>query len=120
MNMLNVKVGKLQLTPAQLKPQGFTLLIACIAALGAALVLAQVLAHGVWLDGDSLFYITYANNLLAEQAYTDIFGNPAVLRPPGFSALLAIAGFASLPPLQAAGWVNAAALGLAIFSADGG
>ena len=115
MNMLNVKVGKLQLTPAQLKPQGFTLLIACIAALGAALVLAQVLAHGVWLDGDSLFYITYANNLLAEQAYTDIFGNPAVLRPPGFSALLAIAGFASLPPLQAAGWVNAAALGLAIF-----
>ena len=115
MRMLNVKAGKLQLTWTQLKPQGFTLLIACIAALGAALVLAQVLAHGVRLAGDSPFYIAAANNLLAELAYTSLGGHPNPVHPPGFPALLAIAGFASLPPLQAAGWVNAAALGLAIF-----
>lgn len=111
----NAEAGKLRLTPAQLKPWGFTLLIACIAALGTALALAQVLAHGVWLDGDSLSYIESANNLLNELAYTDIFGHPFTTRPPGFSALLAVAGFASFPPLQVAGWVNAAALGLAIF-----
>ena len=113
--MFNVKVGKLQVTWAQLKPHAFTLLIAGIAALGAALVLAQVLPHGVQMDGDSLFYIASANNLLAELAYTDLMGNPHTTSPPGFSALLAIAGFVSFSPLQAAGWVNAAALGLAIF-----
>ena len=115
MRLSNAEAGKLRLTRAQLKPWGFTLLIAGIAALGAALALAQVLAHGVWLDGDSLSYIASANNLLNELAYTDIFGHPFTTRPPGFSALLAVAGFASFPPLQVAGWVNAAALGLAIF-----
>lgn len=100
---------------ASLKPQGFTLLIAGIAALGAALVIAPLLAYGPRLDGDSLIYITLADNLLAGLGYTDIRGHPHFNHAPGFSTLLAIAGLVSSSPLQAAGWVNAAVLGLAIF-----
>ena len=74
--LLNVKIGKLLLMRASLKPQGFTLLIAGIAALGAALVIAPVLAYGPRLDGDSLTYVTIANNLLAGLGYTDLRGHP--------------------------------------------
>ena len=108
-------VRKLSLMWPRLNPHGFTLLVACIAALGAALVLVRVLAHGPRMDGDSIFYIAAANNLLDGLGFATLEGQAYANRPPLFSALLAAAGLVSFAPLQAAGWVNAAALGLAIF-----
>ena len=98
-----------------LKFHGFTLLTACIAALGAALVLARILAQGPQMSGDSIFYVVAANSLLDGQGYLDLLGRQVADYPPLFSALLAAAGFVSLTPLQAAGWINATALGLSIF-----
>lgn len=93
----------------------FPLLIACIAALGAALVLVRVLTQGPKMDYDSIFYVVAANGLLDGLGYLNVTGWPAVNHPPLFSVLLAATSLVGLTPLQAAGWVNAAALGLTIF-----
>ena len=109
------KVPESPLRRLGLKFHGFSLLVACIAALGAALVLARVLASGPLMSGDSIFYVVAANSLLDGQGYLDLLGRPVTDYPPLFPALLAAAGFVSLTPLQAAGWINAMALGLSIF-----
>ena len=106
---------ELPLTLARLKPHGFPLLIACIGALGAALVLVRVLAHGLTVDGDSILYVVAANGLLDGAGYLNVTGSAAVAQPPLFPVLLAAANIVGLAPLQAAGWVNAAAFGLTIF-----
>ena len=93
----------------------FPLLIACIAALGTALVLVRVLTQGPKMDYDSIFYVVAANGLLDGLGYLNVTGWPAVNHPPLFSVLLAATSLVGLTPLQAAGWVNAAALGLTIF-----
>ena len=115
MSLLNVKVGKTWLPPAQLKRCGFPLLIACIGALAAALVLVRVLAQGPLMDGDSILYVEAANGLLEGLGFLNITGGFLVLQPPLFPVLLTAADLVCLTPLQAAGWVQAAAFGLTTF-----
>ena len=109
------EVEKMPLLPAQLKRHGFPLLIACIGALASALVLVRVLAHGPLMDGDSILYVEAANGLLDGLGFLNITGGFLVLQPPLFPVLLTAADLVCLTPLQAAGWVNAAAFGLTTF-----
>ena len=118
MSLLNVKVGKTWLPPAQLKRCGFPLLIAGIGALAAALVLVRVLAQGPLMDGDSILYVEAANGLLEGLGFLNITGGFLVLQPPLFPVLLTAADLVCLTPLQAAGWVQAAAFGLTTVSSN--
>ena len=108
-------VRKLSLMWPRLNPHGFPLLIACIGALGSALALVRVLAQGPVMDGDSILYVEAANGLLDGLGFLNITGGHLVLQPPLFPILLTAANLVCLTPLQAAGYVNAAAFGLTTF-----
>ena len=96
-------------------PDRATALIACIAALGAALVLARETTYGVALSQDSLSYLILARNLLEGEGYTSFRGIPHTLQPPLYPSLLMIAGLGILPPQAIAGPLNAAIFGLTVF-----
>ena len=92
-----------------------TALIACIAALGAALVLAREATYGVALSHDSLSYFILARNLLEGEGYTNFRGLPHTVHPPLYPSLLAAAGLGILQPQAIAGPLNAALFGLTVF-----
>ena len=96
-------------------PDRATALIACIAALGAALVLARETTYGVALSQDSLSYLILARNLLEGEGYTSFRGIPHTLQPPLYPALLMIAGLGIIEPQAVAGPLNAALFGLTVF-----
>ena len=96
-------------------PDRTTMLIACIAALGAALVLAREATYGVALSNDSLSYFVLARNLLEGEGYTSFRGLPHTLQPPLYPSLLIVAGLGVLEPQTIAGPLNAAIFGLTVF-----
>ena len=97
-------------------PDRATALIACIAALGAALVLAREATYGVALSHDSLSYLVLARNLLEGEGYTNFRGLPHTVHPPLYPSLLAAAaGLGALDPQAVAGPLNAALFGLTVF-----
>lgn len=96
-------------------PDRATALIACIAALGAALVLAREATYGAALSQDSLSYFILARNLLEGEGYTNFRGLPHTVHPPLYPSLLAAAGLGILPPQAIAGPLNAALFGLTVF-----
>ena len=96
-------------------PDRATALIACIAALGAALVLAREATYGVALSHDSLSYLILARNLLEGEGYTNFRGLPHTVHPPLYPSLLAAAGLGILQPQAVAGPLNAALFGLTVF-----
>ena len=96
-------------------PDRATALIACIAALGAALVLAREATYGVALSQDSLSYFVLARNLLEGEGYTNFRGLPHTFHPPLYPSLLAAAGLGVLQPQAVAGPLNAALFGLTVF-----
>ena len=96
-------------------PDRATALIACIAALGAALVIAREATYGVALSHDSLSYLILARNLLEGEGYTSFRGIPHTLQPPLYPVLLMVAGLGILPPQAVAGPLNAALFGLTVF-----
>ena len=96
-------------------PDRTTALIACIAALAAALVLAREATYGVALSNDSLSYLILARNLLEGEGYTNFRGLPHTIHPPLYPSLLAVAGLGILPPQAIAGPLNAALFGLTVF-----
>ena len=93
------------------------LALACLAALGAALVLAREVAYGMILTWDSVNYIGVARNLLAGEGFTQFFGGHYRTSPPLYPALLAGASLGVFDPLAVAGPVNAALFGLTVFVA---
>lgn len=97
------------------RPDRFTLLIAVIAALGAALVLRSHLAFGVGLPPDSAHYIAAARSLLAGEGVLRFDGTPLTSFPPLYSMLLAAASLGMFDPLAVAGPLGAAIFGLTAF-----
>ena len=91
-------------------------LIIAVSALGAALILARILPHGVGLTHDSLYYIEVARNVLAGEGLVNHDGSISTVWPPGYPLLLAIAGLGIADPHTIAGVLNAALFGLTIFA----
>ena len=93
------------------------LALVCLAALGAALVLAREVAYGVMLTWDSVDYVGVARNLLAGEGFTLFLGGYYKGFPPLYPALLAGASLGVFDPLAVAGPVNAVLFGLTVFVA---
>ena len=98
------------------RADGLDWLIVAAAALGAALVMARALPHGVGLSHDSLFYIEVARNVLAGEGIVNYDGGIHTTWPPGYPLLLAAAGLGIIDPHSIAGPLNAALFGLMIFA----
>ena len=91
-------------------------LIIATSALGAALVMARVLPHGVGLTHDSLYYIEVARNVLAGEGFVNHDGAIHTIWPPGYPILLTIAGLGIVDPHTIAAPLNAVLFGLTIFA----
>ena len=99
------------------RPDGTAALIAAIGALGASLVLLRVATpYGPGTAIESALFVAAARNLLAGNGLVTINGGEWIRDAmPGFPAALAFAGrLTGLDPLDAAGYLNAAAFGLTI------
>ena len=96
-------------------PDRTTALIACIAALGAALVLAREATYGPALSHDSLKYFILARNLLEGEGYINYRGLPHTIHPPFYASLLAAAGLGVLEPQAVVGPLNAAIFAVTVF-----
>ena len=98
------------------RPDRFTLLLAAIAVLGAALILLRT-ANGVGVMGDSGPYLSTASKLAAGEGGLLWPGIYNASWPPAYPTLLALASVFAFEPRDAAGPLNAAAFGLTIFVA---
>ena len=105
---------RLRLRGLSRRADGLDLLIVAAAALGAALVLARTLPHGVGLTHDSLFYIEVARNVLAGEGFVNYDGTIYTIWPPGYPLLLAAAGLGIIDPHTIAAPLNAVLFGLTI------
>ena len=110
-------MGRLGLRRLSGRVDGLDWLIVAAAALGAALVMARVLPHGVGLTHDSMYYIEAARNVTAGAGFVNTDGSVYTTWPPGYPILLAIAGLGIVDPHSAAGALNAVLFGLTIFAA---
>ena len=102
-----------------MKPFGFdrfTALLAAIGALAGALVLLRQVTYGVEIFSDSRTYIEPARNLLEGNGLVYWHGLMLVDAPPLFSFTLAGVGLFGVDAIEAAGYVNAAAFGLTVFT----
>lgn len=94
----------------------FTILLACIGALGTALVLLREATYGVGLGIDSVTYISAARSLLEGNGFTAWYGGPYEGAAPLFPFALVFLGIFGLDAVPASGYLNAAAFGLTIFA----
>ena len=101
------------------RPDRFTLTLAALALLGAALILARQVNYGVeLLFGDSAVYISVARHLLMGEGFVDMMDKtPYEKWPPLYPILLAAASLFVFDPYAVAGPLNAAIFGLTIFAA---
>ena len=97
---------------ARIIPDRFTLFLIAVAVLGAGLVLARQVNHGVVLFWDSISYVETARNLSAGAGLTH--GSQA---PPLFPILLAAGSLGVVDPWQVAGPFNAICHGLTVLVA---
>ena len=104
----------LQILPRR-RPDNFTLLLAIIGALGAALVLARQVNYGVGLTPDAVNYISVARSLLAGNGFIEYNGDIYHGWPPLYPLLLAASSLGIFDPLTVAGPLNAALFGLTLF-----
>ena len=98
------------------RPDNFTLLLAFLGVLGAALVLARQVNYGVGLTADAVNYISVARSLLDGNGFTEFNGDIYHGWPPLYPLLLAAASLGIFDPLTVAGPLNAALFGLAVFA----
>ena len=97
------------------RPDRFTLTLAALALLGAALILARQVNYGVSINTDALGYITVARNLLEGEGFVQEAVKTAyTLWSPLYPLLLAGATLFIFDPLDVAGPLNAAIFGLTI------
>ena len=98
----------------------FTLALALISALGAALVLARQAAYGAALHADSIFYIDAARNLLAGEGFETFARDGQAMQlthwPPLYPLALAAPGVFGIDARDVAGPLNAAIFGLTAFA----
>ena len=90
-----------------------TALLAAIGALGALLVLLRVAPHGPGAGADAAWSILVARTLLAGDGF--VAYSVQANQGPFFPLALAGVGLFGPDPLDAAGWLNAAAFGLTVF-----
>ena len=105
------------LTAAGRRVDGFTLLLAALAVLGAGLVLAREVNYGVGLTYDAVTYISTARNLLDGLWFVQFIDWGYLYHPPLYPLLLAALSFGVFDPYAVAGPLNAAIFGLTIFAA---
>ena len=98
-------------------PKRPTLFAAAAGVLGAALVLAREAAHGPGLGPDSVIYVEVARHLLEGEFFTQRYGDPLILQPPLYPALLAAASLSLFDPKDVIAPVNAAIVGATVFVA---
>lgn len=99
------------------RPDRLTLLLAAIAAAGAAGVMLRQANYGVGVSLDSIAYISTARSLLDGGGFTVWSGSPYQNYPPLYPAALALTGVSGADPADAAGWLNAAVFGLVVLVA---
>ena len=100
------------------RPDRFTLTLAGLALLGAALILARQVNYGVGLGLDSIHYISVARHLLAGEGFVEFTNKELyVALPPLYPVLLAIVSLFVFDPYAVAGPLHAAIFGLTIFVA---
>ena len=97
------------------RPDRFTLLLAGLGVLGAALALAMEVSSGVGLGFDQVTYISVARSLLAGDGFSEFDGDLYHVWPPLYPLLLAVASLGVFDPLTVAGPLNAAIFGLTVF-----
>ena len=97
------------------RPDGFTLLLAGLGLLGAALVLARGVTYGIGLTPDVVNYISVARSLLAGTGFTQFGGDIYHFWPPLYPLLLAAGSLGIFDPLATAGPLNAGLFGLTVF-----
>ena len=120
------------------RPDRFSLTLAALSLLGAALILARQVNYGVGLDQDSVHYILVARHLLEGEGFVQLMNkvpyvlwspHPMLLAasamvaigadgapywPPLYPLLLAAASFFVFDPYAVVGPLNAAIFGLTI------
>ncbi len=94
----------------------FTLSLAVLGLLGAALVLLRQANYGVGMGGDSTLYIATARSLLEGNWFVSPWGVRYENAAPLFPLSLAFAGLFGVDAIAAAGYMNAAAFGLTVFA----
>ena len=95
----------------------WTALLAAIGALGAALVLLRTATYGADVGGDAAGFVSTAHSLLAGDGFVMHYGDPYYREaPPGLSLALAFAGLFGPDPLDAVGYLHAAAFGLTVLA----
>lgn len=97
------------------RPDGFTILLAGIGILAAALTLARQVNAGMALPWDTVAYISTARSLLDGAGFTRFDGHPLVDFPPFYPILLAASSFGILDPYTVASPLNAVIFGLTVF-----
>ena len=94
----------------------YTLFLAVLAALGAALAPARAVTYGPGLSSDSIWFISVGQQLAAGEGFIDRLGNSYTTWPPLYPLALAVAaGLSGFDPLDVAGPLNAALFGLTVF-----
>lgn len=96
-------------------PDRYTLLLAGLAALGAALVLARQATYGAALHDDSINYIAVARNLLEGEGFVNYRERIYKHWAPLYPALLAAGNLGVWDPMDIAGPLNAVLFGLTVF-----
>lgn len=91
--------------------------LAAVSAAGALLILLRHANYGVGLDRDAVLYVAAARNLVAGAGLLTWDGAPYQGAAPLYPLLLAGAGFLGVDVIAAAGYLNAAAFGLTVFTA---
>ena len=100
------------------RPDRFTLTLAALALLGAALILARQVNYGAGIGADSIYYISVARHLLEGEGFGQLTNKePYLIWPPLYPMLLATTSLFVFDPLDVAGPLNVAIFGLTIFVA---
>ena len=95
---------------------GFTALLAAIGALAGGLVLLRTNNYGAAIAGDSLLYLSVAENLLDGNSFVKWHTKRIYLDgAPLFPLAVAGVGLLGVEVLEAARYLNAAAFGLTVF-----
>ena len=100
------------------RPDRFTLTLAGLALLGAALILARQVNYGTGLYVDLIGYISVARHLLEGEGFVEFTNKELYMAyPPLYPLLLATASLFVFDPYAVAGPLHAAIFGLTIFAA---